>query len=114
MRWNVALPPVVGGEASGFAVTEKERVFVSLRGFSEPDNNVTHGLYELKAKTGTSVATLIPADETLTTHGRDGIPSDDAFDRLWGADGEELVVHRHGDGWGISWAKVEATSTTSE
>jgi hypothetical protein len=114
VRWNVALPPVVGGEATGFAVTEKERIFVSLRGFSEPDNNVTHGLYELKAKTGTSVATLIPVDGTLTTHGRDGIPPDETFDRLWGADGEELVVHRHGDGWGVSWAKVEASPTTAE
>jgi hypothetical protein len=109
VRWNVALPPIVGGEANGFAVTEEERIFVSLRGFSERDNNVTHGLYELKAETGTSVATLIPVDGTLTTHDRNGIPPDETFDRLWGADGDELVVHRHGDGWGISWAKVLAS-----
>ena len=112
--WKVALPPMVGGEANGFAVTNKERMFVSLQGFSEPDNTVTHGLYELKAKTGTSVATLIPVDGTLTTHDRNGIPPDDTLDQLWGADGDELVVHRHGDGWGISWAKVSASPSSPE
>jgi hypothetical protein len=43
-RWNVALPPIGGGRATGFAVTEEGRIFVSFLGFSDPDNNVTHGL----------------------------------------------------------------------
>jgi hypothetical protein len=114
VRWSVALPPIVGGRANGFAVTEEERMFVSLQGFSEPDNKVTHGLYELKAKAGTSVATLTPVDGTLTTHDRNGVPPDEAFDRLWGADGDELVVHRQGDGWGISWAKVSASPSSPD
>jgi len=67
VRWKVALPAMLGGEANGFAVTEEGRIFVSLRGFSETDNNVRHGLYELKARTGTSVAILMPVDGTLTT-----------------------------------------------
>jgi hypothetical protein len=109
-RWNVILPPVAGGRTTGFAVTEMGRVFVSLRGVSEPENTVTHGLYELKAKTTVSVATLVPVDGTLTTHDRNGVLPDTTFDRLWGADGDELVVHRYGDGWGISWAKVVGIS----
>jgi hypothetical protein len=113
-RWNVALPRIGGGKATGFAVTEEGRMFVSLHGVSEPNNSVTFGLYELKAKTGTSVATLVPVDGTLTTHERGGVLPDETLDRLWGADGDQLVVHRYGDGWGISWAKVVASPSTSD
>jgi hypothetical protein len=113
-RWNVALPPIAGGKANGFAVTEGGRMFVSLRGVSEPDNTVTHGLYELVARTGISVATLVPVGGTLTTHEQNGVLPDETLDRLWGADGDELVVHRHGDGLGISWARVSASPSTPE
>jgi len=108
-RWNVAIPPIGGGKSTGFAVTEAGRSFVNVLSFSEPDNAVTHGLYELRAKTGISVATLVPVDGTLTTHERGGVFPDETLDRLWGADGDELVVHRYEDGWGISWARVSAS-----
>ena len=108
-RWNVAIPPIGGGKATGFAVTEAGRSFVNLLSFSEPDNAVTRGLYELRAKTGISAATLVPVDRTLTTHERGGVLPDETLDRLWGADGDELVVHRYEDGWGISWARVLAS-----
>ncbi len=114
VRWNVALPPIAGGKANGFAVTEAGRIFVSLQGFSELDNTVTVGLYELKAKAGTSVATLIPVSGSLTAYDGNGLPPDEAFQRLWGADGDELVVHRYGDGWGISWAKVSASPSSPD
>ncbi|HEY1469259.1 MAG TPA: hypothetical protein VGF61_09455, partial [Candidatus Acidoferrum sp.] len=114
VRWKVDLSPVVGGRTNGFAVTEEGRIFVGIDNFSEPDKKRTHGLYELKTKTGTSVATLIPVDGTLTAHDLNDIPPDETFERLWGADGDELVVHRHGDGWGISWAKVSASRATPE
>ena len=113
-RWNVALPQIARGKANGFAVTDEGRVFVSLLGFSEPNNSVTHGLYELKARTETSVATLIPVAGTLTTQDRNGVLLDETLDRLLGADGDELVVHRLGDGWGISWAKVSASPSTPD
>jgi hypothetical protein len=113
-RWNVALPPAAGRRATGFAVTEAGRVFVSFLDFSDADNTVAHGLYQLKVKTGISVATLVPVDGTLMTHERGGVPPDEMFERLWGADGDELVVQRYGDGWGISWAKVVSSSSPSE
>lgn len=113
VRWKVDLSPAVGGETNGFAVTEEGRIFLGIDNFSE-DKKRTHGLYELKTKTGTSVATLIPVDGTLTAHDQNHMPPDATFDRLWGADGDELVVHRHGDGWGISWAKVSASPTAPD
>jgi hypothetical protein len=93
-------------------VTDEGRIFVSLQGFSEADNSVTNGLYELKAGTRTSVATLTPVLGTLTTQDRGGGFLGETLDHLWGADGNELVVHRLGDGWGISWARVSAPSST--
>ena len=41
-----------------------------------------------------------------------GIALDRAFFRLWGADGNKLVVQRQGDGWGLSWARVSASPST--
>lgn len=81
-RWNVAASPIVGGEATGFAVTEDERIFVSLRGFRETDNLEKRGLYEINAKTGTLVATLVPVQGTLTSYDRNSVPPDEAFERL--------------------------------
>ena len=78
----MAFPPIAGGKANGFAVTEAGRNFVSLLGFSDSDNTVTHGLYELRAKTGISVATLVPVDGTLTTHEPGGVLPDETLDRL--------------------------------
>jgi hypothetical protein len=83
-------------------VTEGGRIFLSLAGFSEPDKKRTHGLYELEAKTGTSVATLIPVEGTVTAYDANDIPPDGTFYQLWGSDGNELVVRRQGDGRGLS------------
>jgi hypothetical protein len=35
--WNVALPPIAGERATGFAVTGEGRIFASFLGFSEPE-----------------------------------------------------------------------------
>ncbi len=113
-RWNVALSPIAGGRATGFAVTEEGRIFVSFLGFSDPDNTVTHGLYELKTKTGISVAGLVPVDGTLSRHERRGVLPDETIEELWGADGDQLVVQRYEDGWGISWVKVVASPPASD
>ena len=107
-RWKFALSSVVGGTANGFAVTEEGRSFVNLADFIEPDKTRTHGLYELKAKTGTSVATLIRVE-----YGHNDSPDGTLF-RLWGADGDELVVQRQGDGWGLSWARISASPSTPD
>lgn len=36
------------------------------------------------------------------------------FSPVLGAEGDELVVQRYGDGWGISWTKVVASPPTSD
>ena len=112
-RWSVGLSPGIRGRANGFAVTEEGRSFVSLSDHSDQDKKLTQGLYELKANSGSSVVTLIPVAGTVTTRDPKEIAPDGTFFNLWGADGNELVVQRQGDGWGLSWARVSATVTTA-
>jgi hypothetical protein len=112
-RWKVALPSGVRGGDAGFAVTEEGRSFVGLGDHSDEYKKITKGLYELKASSGTSVATLIPVEGTVTEYDPKEIVPDGTFFHLWGADGNELVVARQGDGWGLSWARVSASVTTS-
>jgi hypothetical protein len=110
-RWKVALPPGLSEKTNGFAVTEEGRIFVGLSDFSDQDNMRTTGLYELKADSGTPVATLVPVAGTITKYDPSKIAPAGTFFYLWGADGNELVMQRQGDGWGLSWARVSAPAT---
>jgi hypothetical protein len=110
-RWKVVLPSGLGEKMSGFAVTEEGRSFVGLSDFSDQDNMRTTGLYELKAASGSPVATLVPVAGTITKYDPSKIAPDGTFLYLWGADGNELVMQRQGDGWGLSWARVSAPAT---
>jgi hypothetical protein len=74
----------------------------------------TAGLYELKADIGTTAAYLIPVEGTIVKSDPNEIAPDGTFLGLWGADGNDLVVQRQGDGWGLSWAKVSASVTTAD
>jgi hypothetical protein len=112
-RWKIALPPGLGEKTSGFAVTEEGRSFVGLSDFSDQDNIRTTGLYELKVDSGTPVATLVPVTGTITKYDPSEIAPDGTFLYLWGADGNELVMQRQGDGWGLSWARVTSSATSS-
>ena len=112
-RWKIVLPPGLGEKTSGFAVTEEGRSFVGLSDFSDQDNMRTTRLYELKADSGTPVATLVPVAGTITRYDPSKIAPDGTFLYLWGADGNELVMQREGDGWGLSWAKVSAPATVT-
>jgi hypothetical protein len=112
-RWRVVLPLGFHGKARGFAVTEEGRSFVGLSDCCVQEKKITRGLYELKANSGTSVATLVPVEGTVTEYDPEEIIPGGTFFQLWGADGNELVVERAGDGWGLSWARVSAPVTTS-
>jgi hypothetical protein len=113
-RWKVAASSRPGEKASGFAVTDGGRSFLGLSNCCDQDNKITHGLYELKADAASSVATLLPVEGTVTKHDRDEIAPDGTFLYLWGAQGDELVLQRQGDGWGLSWARVSGSTITAD
>jgi hypothetical protein len=111
-RWRVGLSEV-GKKAVGFAATDEGRSFVGLSDCCDEGKARTAGLYELNANSGTPVAALIPVEGTVTKFNPNEIAPDGTFLYLWGADGNDLVVQRQGDGWGLSWAGVAASVRTS-
>ena len=113
-RWTVAASSGVGGRASGFALTEEGRSFVGFGNCCDQDKKRTTGLYELKTKSGSSIAALVPVEGTVTKYDPNEIAPDGTFFYLWGAEGNELVVQREGNGWGLSWARVSASVRTAD
>jgi hypothetical protein len=113
-RWNVDVSSVVGSKTHGFAVTDEGKIFVAFANDPDANGEREHGLYELKATPGSPIASATAIDGTVTVFDSYKTVPDGTFLRLWGADGNSLVVSRAGDSWGLSWAKVLAISTTAE
>lgn len=105
-RWNVDMSSVVGSKTHGFAVTDEGRLFVAFANDPDPSGERKHGLYELKATPGSPIASLIAVDGTVTAFDSYKTVPDGTFLRLWGADGNSLVVSRKGDDQGLSWVRV--------
>lgn len=99
--WKIDASSAVGDEPRGFAVTDDGRIFVALA-----KTNRAHGLYELHPVDGMPVVTLTPVLGTVSAQDSDNEAPRDALLRLWGADGNELVVQRRGDWPGLVWVKV--------
>jgi len=113
-RWSVDMSSVVGSNTRGFAVTDEGRIFLAFANDPDPNGERKHGLYELKATPGSSIASLTAVDGTATAFDSDKNVPDGTFLRLWGADGNSLVVSRKGDNWGLSWANVLTPSMALE
>jgi hypothetical protein len=104
VRWRVGPSSLTRDKATGFAVTEGGRIFASF--VSVHDTFCDSSLYELKPESGSFVVTLMPVDGASAVRNVNDDPPDGTFYRLWGADGDQLVVNRQGDRWGLSWASV--------
>src|ERR1700674_283459 len=113
-RWKVDMSSVVGSKTHGFAVTDEGKIFVAFANDPDPNGERKHGLYELKATPGSPIASLTAVDGTVTAFDSYKTAPDGTFLRLWGADGNSLVVSRKGDPWGLSWGKVLAASIAPE
>jgi hypothetical protein len=105
-RWNVDMSSVVGSRTHGFAVTDEGRIFVAFANDPDPNGERKHGLYELNAIPSSPIASLTPVQGTIATFASPQTVPDGTFLRLWGGDGDELVVSRKGDDRGLSWVKV--------
>jgi hypothetical protein len=112
-RWKIKLPSGLEKKMIGMALTDEGRSFVGLSDCCDEGKARTAGLYELNADSGAPVAGLMPVEGTVTKFDPNEIAPDGTFLYLWGADGNDLVVQRQGDGWGLSWARVSAPVTTS-
>lgn len=109
VRWSVDMPFGVGSRTHGFAVTDEGRIFVAFANYSSgPNGELKHGMYELKATPDSPIASLAAVDRTVTVFDSYKTVPDGTFLRLYGSDGNSLVVSRKGDDWGLSWAEVLA------
>lgn len=113
-RWSVDMSSVVGSNTRGFAVTDEGRIFLAFANDPDPNGERKHGLYELKATLGSPIASLTAVDGTVTSFDSYKTVPDGTFLRLWGADGNSVVVSRQGDDWGLSWANVLAANAAAE
>ena len=69
----------------------------------------------MKATPGRLLASLTAVDGTVTTFDSHKAVPDGTILRLWGADGNSVVVSRQGDDyWGLSWANVLAANAAPE
>jgi len=106
-RWSVDMSSVVGSNTRGFAVTDEGRIFLAFVNDPDPNGERKHGLYELKATPGSPIASLTVVDGTVTTFDSHKAVPDGTVLRLWGADGNSVVVSRQGDDLlGLSWANA--------
>lgn len=105
-RWKLDMTAVPQEKASGLAVTEDGRVYASF-GPSWMGGNI-RGLYQIEAEPGNPIARLLPVAGTikLLERGKQA-PSGTIF-RLWGADGNQLVLWRvdEPNGAFASWVDV--------
>lgn len=103
-RWKMDMSPITSGKVTGLGVTESGRIYASLYAV-KPDEIKAHGLFVLQAESGKPMGSWIPVMNTLNSH-RDGeTVRQNTFWRLWGTDGENLVIGRQYDP-NFSWVRV--------
>jgi hypothetical protein len=102
-RWKMDMSPITNGKVTGLGVTESGRIYASL--YALKADIKVHGLFELQAEPGKPMGSWIPVAGTLNSHREGEIVPQNTFWRLWGADGESLVIGRQYDP-SVSWVKV--------
>jgi len=104
-RWMLDESAVQHEKAGGLAIKEDGKVYGYFSAHATARAEGLNGLYQIKAKSGSSIAELIPvAGSTSFQDGKKPPPSGTVIG-LWGADGNQLVVWRV-DERDISWVDV--------
>lgn len=109
-RWQLDAAVVHQRDASGLAITDDGKVYVSFKASS---TELVRGLYQIKTISGNPIAKLLPVSGTINTIERGKLPPPGTFTMLWGADGNQLVVWRiEGNGEFLSWVNVTQSEST--
>jgi hypothetical protein len=105
-RWKMDAKPFPKGMLTGFAVTEKGRVYVSLfeDWRTETDWKFRRALFELRLGPNSESGRWTLVNGTFTSCDPENIP-DGIFFKLWGADADDLVIRRLHEG-DMSWVRV--------
>ena len=104
-RWKMDMSPLERAAVTGLAATEDGHIYASLYEVDDTTQTKTHGLFELRAEQGKAIATWVPVVGTLNAHREGEAVPKDAFYRLWGAEGNDLIIGRQYAAQ-FSWVKV--------
>jgi hypothetical protein len=94
------------GSVTGLAVTEKGLVYASLFGDGQigGERKFSRGLYQLRLDPNSESGKWLSVAGTLSSYDPESILTG-TFLKLWGADGEDLVIRRL-YGADMSWVRV--------
>jgi hypothetical protein len=104
-RWKMDMAPLAQAKVTGFAVTENGRVYASLYELEPASERKTHGLFELRAEPEKEIATWVAVTGTLNSHREGEAVAKGTFWRLWGAEGNDLIIGQQ-YGAEFSWVRV--------
>jgi hypothetical protein len=104
-RWKMDMAPLERARVTGLAATGDGRVYASLYEVDDTTQTKTHGLFELRAEHGKAGASWVPVAGTLNAQHEGEVVPKDAFYRLWGAEGNDLIIGRQ-NAAEFSWVKV--------
>jgi hypothetical protein len=104
-RWKMDMAPLAQARVTGLAVTENGRVYASLYELEPESERKTHGLFELRAEPGKTTAKWFVVRGTLNSHREGEAVPKGTFWRLWGAEGDDLIIGEQYDAE-FSWVRV--------
>jgi hypothetical protein len=104
-RWKMDMTPLEQAKVTGLDVTENGHVYASLYELQAETGRKTRGLFELKREPGKATANWIALAGTLNSHVEGENVSENTFWRLWGTEGDDLIIGRQYDAE-FSWVRV--------
>jgi len=104
-RWTMDMAPLAQAKVTGFAVTENGQVYASLYELEPESERKTHGLFELRAEPEKGMAKWVAVAGTLNSHREGEAVDKGTFWRLWGAEGNDLIIGQQYDA-AFTWVRV--------
>jgi hypothetical protein len=104
-RWTMDMTPLAQAKVTGFAVTENGRIYASLYEVEPESQRKTRGLFELRVQPGKGTAKWVAVTGTLNSHGEGEAVAQGTFWRLWGTEGDDLIIGQQYDAE-FSWVRV--------
>ena len=104
-RWKMDMTPLAQAKVTGLDITKNGHVYASLYEVQTDTQRKTHGLFELQREPGKATGKWIALAGTLNSHREGEAVPQNTFWRLWGAEGDDLIIGRQYDAE-FSWVRL--------
>jgi hypothetical protein len=105
-RWHVNMNDLPKGSVSGLGVLQNGCVYASLHAPNYGESE-TWGLFVLKRDAEKPEASWKPLGDLVYSRKWNDDPPEVSIWKLWGAEGDELVIRRYTLGGPLQWVKVQ-------